>query len=74
MDIPTPVSCCARDAAPCNQNSSDIYTQVKFWYFSHKIVILLQQGCLTVVKDVFVDNYGYVAGEEDMIFVQHHNL
>ena len=44
--VATPASCCANNTLPCNDNSPDLFTQ----------------GCLSVVEDTFVENFGYVAG------------
>ena len=52
VGVVTPSSCCPRVPAitmvtsTCSPNSTDIYTQ----------------GCLTVMEDIFVDNFGYIAG------------
>ena len=53
VGVVTPSSCCPQAPAimvftsPCSPNTTDIYTQ----------------GCLTVMEDIFVDNFGYIAGK-----------
>ena len=61
VGVVTPSSCCPMAPAlmvtnSCSPNSTDIYTQ----------------GCLTAMEDIFVDNFGYIAGrlyDSDMIFI-----
>ena len=61
VGVVTPSSCCPMAPAlivtnSCSPNSTDIYTQ----------------GCLNAMEDIFVDNFGYIAGrfyDSNLIFI-----